>query len=553
MSSGRGIVDATAHDAPSVRLHPVAGGGPLVRDYLAGLDLSTFYSGHFSDPAAYERKAAEVEGRLDAGRRALAGAAIEPMGDAAGRLERILAGDGFFVTTGQQPALFGGPLYTLYKILGAIRLAEVLERRLERPVLALFWIGSDDHDWAEANHCIVLDAQKYPQRIEVQASPDDPALPLSGRRWGPGVTRAVEELCASLPDTVYADAVVEHVRTAYTPERTVAESFAETLRYLLHDRRLAMVDAAHPALRSAAAPVMRADAERVLRNADPVAIQTAKLEAAGYEAQVAVAPDASNLMLHGKHGRDRIVRTGRGWTTRRERNVLGESALLDMIGDEPGRFSPNVLLRPVVESAVFPTLAYIAGPGEMSYFGQIGCLFTAHGILPPIVVPRPGVTLIDDKLRRLLGRLELDADVFERPLRDVLADAVAADMPLEVKRALEALRNALEAGYGQLTEAAESVDPTLRGPLTAARNDALLGANAAEKLITAQLMRMNHVRIEQIRRAAAHIQPNDKPQERVFGPLPYVAVYGRGIIARIEAAIDMEFDPVAAWTGPDCG
>ena len=550
MSADPTVLEQSVTD-PSILVRPLRG-GPLLQDYLAGRDLSAFYTGHHSDAAAYERKAVEVETRLDADARAAAGAAIEPLGDAAGRLERILAGDGFFVTTGQQPALFGGPLYTIYKILGAIRLADALERRLGRPVLALFWIGSDDHDWDEANHVSVLDAQQYVRRITVKGAADAPPVPLSVRTWGPGVEQAVTELAASLPDTEHAVEVMAHVRAAYVPDSTVAASFAATLRYLLHDRRMAVVDSGHPALRRAAAPVLRADAARVLSGDDPVARQTSRLQDAGYDEQVAVAEDASNLMLIDEQGRDRIVRTARGWATRRERSGIGEAALLEMIETHPDRFSPNVLLRPVVESAVFPTLAYVAGPSELSYFAQIGCLFEAHGILPPVVVPRPSVTLLDEKAGRNLERLGIDIEALRRPFREVVADAVTEAMPPDVTRALDSLRAALGTAYEDLTVAATRIDPTLRGPLRSSRNASLLDAAASEKKIRAQLRTSNHVRIEQLRRLSSQIHPDGKPQERVFGPLSYVAAHGRGIIAAVEAALDMEPAGTASWHGPVC-
>jgi uncharacterized protein YllA (UPF0747 family) len=202
---------------------------------------------------------------------------------------------------------------------------------------------------------------------------------------------------------------------------------------------------------------------------------------------------------------------------------------------------------------VFRTLAYVAGPGELSYFAQIGCLFAAHGILPPVVVPRPSVILIDAKLRRSLDRLGVDPDALRRPFREVVADTVAEDMPRDVLHALDVLRSAIVDGYDELAAAAGGIDPTLLGPLTAARNASLLKANGAEKKIAAQLQRKNHVKIEQLRRAAAHIQPLNAPQERVFGPLPFVAAHGRALIARIEAEIDMEPSGTASWSGPRCG
>jgi bacillithiol biosynthesis cysteine-adding enzyme BshC len=494
----------------------------------------------------------EVEGRLDARARQRVATAIEPLGDAAGRLGRILAGDGFFVTTGQQPALFGGPLYTLYKILGAIRLADRLERESGRPVLALFWVGSDDHDWDEANHSAVLDRQDYVQRIEVPAPDGSAPLPLGIRTWGRGVLGALDELAAALPDTVHAREVMTHVRTTYLPDSTVAASSTATLRWLLADRRVAFVDSGHAAVRQAAAGLLAADAARVLAGDDPVARQTARLEADGYAAQVAVESAAANIMLIDEHGRDRIVRTSRGWTTRRSRTVIGDDDLPRLIESEPERFSPNVMLRPVVESALFPTVAYVAGPGELSYFAQLGCLFEWHGILPPVVVPRPSVTLLPDRPARMLERLGLEPADLQRPFRDVVADAIAREMPAEVTRALEALRAAIHRGYDALDAAAADVDPTLHGPIIGARNASLLETNAAARKISAGLRRTNHVQIEQLRRLSALLQPGDAPQERVLGALPFIAEHGRGLVARIEAALDMDAAPRASWSGPDC-
>jgi uncharacterized protein YllA (UPF0747 family) len=168
------------------------------------------------------------------------------------------------------------------------------------------------------------------------------------------------------------------------------------------------------------------------------------------------------------------------------------------------------------------------------------------------VVPRPSVTLLDDKLRRTLDRIGVDVDSLRRPFRDVVADAVAEDMPREVIDALAAIRASITDGYDDLAAAATRIDPTLLGPLIGARNASLLDTNAAERRIAARLQRRNHVRIEQLRRATAHIQPLNAPQERIFGPLPFVAAVGRGIIADIEAALDMGLTSAASWAGPLC-
>jgi bacillithiol biosynthesis cysteine-adding enzyme BshC len=532
----------------------LAGGGQLVRDYLAGADsVAPFFTGHFGDVEAYRRKAADVDTRFSGTAVSALSSVIRPLGDAADRLRSVLAGQGYFVTTGQQPALFGGPLYTLYKALAAIRLAAALEPMLGRPVLALFWIGADDHDWDEANHAAALDAQNYAQRISVSAPADAVPLPLSERRWGADVTRAVAEFSELLPRTEFSDDIVAHLQRVYSPDATVADSFTATLELLLRDERIALISSAAPELRRAGAPVLRASIDDAAEHAVLLERQTARLLAAGYHTQVTVAADASNVMLLDELGRDRLVRSDGGWVTRREKRPLREAELLALLDETPEVFSPNVLLRPVVENATLPTIAYVAGPGEIAYFAQIGCLFAAFGMLPPIVVPRPSITIIESKVRKVLDKSGLDADAFARPYHELVTDIIRQEMPDDVAGALSALRNAVQSGYETLTSAASFIDPTLAGPLTTARNNGLAQLNEIEKKITAHLRQRNEILVEQLRKAAANLYPEGAVQERVLNPLPYVARYGPELVGAIAAAMDLAPHAVAAWAGPECG
>jgi bacillithiol synthase len=532
---------------------PLQGGGALARDYLAGAAaLEPFYSGHAGDLEAYRRKAAEVDARLDAAARQRVAPAITPLGDAADRLQRILGGDGYFVTTGQQPALFGGPLYTLYKVLGAIRYADELERALDRPVLALFWIGADDHDWDEANHASLLDTQHYVQQLTVRDRHDAPPLPLSERVWGRDIERVVREFEAALPASEFSGDIAAHVRAAYTPSMTVAASFTATMEMLLRDRRVAIVSSAHPLVRRAAAPVLLREVERMDAHHAALERQTTRLATAGYPPQVDLAAGAANIMVLSDQGRDRLVREGAGWQTRRQRQGITQDALLTLISTEPERFSPNVLLRPVVESAIFPTVAYVAGPGELSYFAQLACLFHEHGMAQPVIIPRPSITLVEARIRRLLDRLALDPADVRRPFQELVTEVIRREVPPEATAALERIRRVLRDAYGELMEITEAIDPTLRGPLTAARNWSTVRANDAEKRIVRHLKRRNAVLVEQLRKAHAGLHPDGAPQERVLSPLPLVARHGLGLVAGIEAAIDPALVRVAAWQGPAC-
>lgn len=528
----------TAGMLPEIVVQPLSG-SRLLRDYLAGTTAAAgFFSGHPADPAAYRRKAAEVDARLDpAARRRMAGSITALSAAARGKLARILDGGGYFVTTGQQTGLFTGPLYTVYKALSAIRLAGALEGLLGRPVLALFWAAADDHDWDEVCRATVLDGRGYPQPIELAARGDEPPLPMAERRLDESAARAVAELRDLLPATTFRDRLVPRLRAAYAPGQSMAAAFEATLAAVFDGQEIALVSSAHPLVKEHAAPVLLAALEAAERDETLVAWQTEALLRNGYHAQVSVAPGASNVFCTDEQGRDRLVREGGNWALRRTRRVLDGADLRARLAADPAAFSPNVLLRPVVESALFPTLAYVGGPAETSYFAQIGCLFQAHGIMPPVVFPRHSVTLVEPPVKRALARFGLDLAQLQRPLEEVLELVIRRDLPAGIMDELRKLRAGLADGYAALAEAAEAAAPGMHGPLLSARRQALAQVTAMEKKIIRHAEREQAARLEQLRRAAAQVQPGGAPQERALNVCPFLARYGPELLECVLAAL----------------
>jgi len=555
-SAARGPGRALIGRRTGVDIRPAAlGSSALVRDYLGGAaSLAPFYAGSPFDPEAYWRKAAAVHARLPAERRRLLRPALHPTTSAAAeRLERVLAGEGLAVTTGQQTGLFGGPLYTLYKVLTAVRLADELERVLEQPVVPLFWIASDDHDWAEVDHTLVVDAQNDVLRIRVEQEDAVPPVPMSTRLLGPAVGPAVDALAACLPDSAFAAPLLDAVRDAYRPDVTMAAAFQALFAHLLRAVDVVLVDPSDGSLKNASAELVLREIEASDSHAALLAGQTERLERAGYHAQVSIAADATNVFVHDAAGRDRLVRQGDGWALRRSRRRLTPSELEAWIGREPAAFSPNVLFRPVVESALLPTVAYVGGPGEVAYFGQIGCLFRAHGIEPPLVVPRASLLIIESKVRRLLDRFGMEPAEFQRPFHELLTERMRASLPATVTDPIAELRRTLEAGYDRLTEGAASIDPTLEGWMRAIRNRALSQVTDAEKKVTRHMKKRSEIEVRQLGRAAANLAPGGTPQDRALNALPYLARYGPGLIHDLLDAIDVKPDrSVPGWTGVAC-
>lgn len=548
-------MSATATTSLEILAAPLTG-GDLVRHYLAGEpSLSPFYAGHPSDPEAYQRKAAAVAQRLSAESRALVAPALRPLSaGAAARLGRILSGDGYVVTTGQQAGLFGGPLYTVNKALSAMRLAEALEERLGEPVLAVFWIAADDHDWAEVDHTWVLDREGGTRRIRVTSDADLPPHAMADRLLGDGVSAALDALERALPESEFTPSVLGAVRAAYRPDATVAGAFETLLATLFEGHDLALMSSSHPAVKRASAPVLRRAIERSESDAATLARTTKRLAAAGYPAQVQLADEASNVFLHDEHGRDRMVREGDGWELRRSRRRLTDEEVNALLSEQPERFSPNVLLRPVVESTILPTLAYVAGPAELSYFAQIGCLFEAHGVEPPIVYPRFRIMLLEGRVRRVLEKFGLEVEDFARPVHALTADLVRREVPAEATRAIEAMRAAIGAGYADVTGGAAVVDATLEAWMEKQRNAALINLNDAERKVASHLRKRMQIEIGQIEKAANAIAPNGAPQERVLNVIGFLARHGTDLLRDMKAAlqVDLTSSSRTGWTGVRC-
>lgn len=550
------MVSASAAPQLNLRLHVHEPAGPqLVRDYCAGAaSIAPFFAGFPRDRAAIERVAADVQGQMhSATRRAMSDAVFATSEKAGAKLERIAAGDGFFVATGQQAGLFGGPLFTVYKTLTAMELARAYEVALGVPVAPLFWVAADDHDFAEVNHTHVFGADNEIRRLEVEDS-GEVARSMNLRPLGDGVTAAVEALAATLPANEFSEQVLEWIRTLYVPQRSVAGAFSGLIKRMFAGQDLLITSSAHPIVKSLAAPVILRELERSREHEAAVRRQTDRLLAAGYHEQVTVRPDAANVLYEDENGRDRLVRENGNWHLSRTKRQLENADLHEMLTLQPERFSPNVLLRPVVASAVFPTLAYVGGPAEVSYFAQIGCLFDAHEVPMPLVQPRVSVEIIEHKVQKVLDKFALDMAAVRQPFDQLASQVIRDELPESVSGTVERLRQEIAAGYAELVAATGSIDPTLRGPLESARNASHKALADVEKKLVSHLKKKNEIGIEQLRKASSNLFPGGEPQERVISALSYVARYGTSFMDAISAQIEISVDAAAPeWQGVVCG
>jgi bacillithiol synthase len=522
------------------------GGSSLVRDYLQEVpSASAFYSGSPYRLSSFREKLPEVEKRFGLADRARAAAALRPVSEVArARLERFVAEGGFMVTTGQQAGFLTGPLYTIYKALSAVLLARDLEERLGVLVLPVFWVASEDHDWAEANHAFMLDGKGRVRRYELSGN-DSRALPMSEWPLGPSVEKISEEIVQVIaPQGVGADWVRRIIDPYRDPKRTVGEAFGMAIGELLSEFDIFVADAADPELKAASAPVLIRALEEAEDHERRLTARSEALTGAGYKSQVSILEGGTNVFAHGERGRERLYRAPGGYVVRERAPIQAGDEVRRRVEDEPGRFSPNVLLRPVVESTVFPTIAYVGGPGEIAYFAQVGALFEAYGIRPPVIVPRFSATVVEGAIARLMEKLELEGSDLEEG-REVLRDRFARrEIPPAVTESLETLRRDVASGYEALVEAGSEVDTTLVGALAAIRNRNLAILGEAERRVLRATKRRDLIVFQQLDRVLDALMPTGAPQDRVLNVLPFLARYGEHFLKEVVRSAE------GAWRRP---
>jgi len=430
--------------------------------------------------------------------------------------DRLAGGEVLVVTTGQQPGLFTGPLYTISKALSALALARRLERERRVPVVPVFWVAGDDHDFAEANHTWVVSAAGDAVRIVLRERPAEaPLLPLFREPCGSEIRAAIEQLRTVLPDTEFKPDVVAWLEAAYRPETNLADACAEALNDLLAPRGLAIFRAHDTAAKRAAAPWLLRGLEVTL-------------------------PDGLTPVLvegGGGAGRDRLRADARAFVTRRSGERFTRAQLEQLAAEHPERLSPNVLLRPVVEAALFPTVAYAAGPAELGYLPEAAPLYARLGVARQTPVPRWSGVLVEGRVEKLMQKHGLALADFERPPGSLEAHVVSESLAPEVEQAFAGARRHIEEDYSRLAEAVGRLDPTLERTVQSARNAALAGTHDVEKKLVASLKRANETVVGQLARARATLAPEGKPQERVLTVASFLVRYGRGLVDALEAEV----------------
>ena len=516
----------------------------LAADYAFEFDkVADFFAGNPADPSAWRDAIARTQ-RHPRERDAVAallqaqqrdrGAPPEAVA-AAGRIRdpRTVA-----IVTGQQAGLFGGPLFTLLKAVTAIRLAERVTAEHGVPAVAVFWIDAEDHDWDEVKACGTLDADSNLVHLSVGNPPGAHEKPVAGVTLDDSAEAAVAQLASTLPPTEFTHGLIEALRSAYAPGAGMAQAFGRWIESVLGPRGLVVFDAADPAAKPLAAGVFAHEIQHAGGTSRLALEAGAKLQSRGYHAQ-ATPHEGHVALFHLNSGREAI----RG---HEDHFVVGDrtesaEALLAHVRTHPEEFSPNVLLRPIVQDTLFPTVCYIAGPNELAYLGQLGAVYASFGVPMPLIQQRASATLLDSNAMRFLTKNDVPLEALRQQDEAALNQLLEAKLPSSVEAPLEDALRLLADRMEAVARAVPQIDPTLE---KAARSTLSRMEEELRKLHTKIIhaaKRQDETLRRQFKHAQAQAFPGGHPQEREIGFVYFLNKHGSSLVDRLcdELPLDM--------------
>ncbi|MBZ5597185.1 MAG: bacillithiol biosynthesis cysteine-adding enzyme BshC [Acidobacteriia bacterium] len=446
---------------------------------------------------------------------------------------RLRAGASVAVT-GQQVGLFGGPAFSIFKALTTVKLADQATNS-GVDCVPVFWLATEDHDLAEVNHVSIPGANGLPQEI-VTPTEGLPDAPVSTIKLGAEIGPVVEAAAALLGDSEVAG----WLRQCYQPGETLGSAFARLFAKLFADWGVILLDASDPELHAIAAPIYGSAVERAEELDEALLVRGKALESAGYHQQVKVTPSSTLLFTLRDGGRIPVHRRTNG--SPQPDFLIGEekipqAELLRRIAAAPHHFSPNVLLRPVVQDYLLPTLTYTGGAAEVAYFAQAAVAYEALlGRITPIV-PRFSATIVEPKPQTLLQRYRLGlTDLFPGPesLREQLA---AHTLSQEVQAAFENAGTNLEKSLSVLRESLARLDKTL---VEAANNAGSKMQHQLEQLRSRAAraeLRHSEVLARHAEFLSNTLYPNKTLQEREIGGIYFVARRGLDLLRQLYETI----------------
>nr|WP_255233382.1 bacillithiol biosynthesis cysteine-adding enzyme BshC [Aliifodinibius salipaludis] len=514
----------------------------LFKTYVHNFDeVSDFFETDPFDPNAVSKKIDEFAFKGNRKQTASILSALNKQFDvheaALRNIKRLEKENALAIVTGQQLGVYGGPLYTVLKTISTIHITQKLEKEFDRPIVPVFWLADEDHDYDEVRKLTIIEEDE-PKTFSL--SPKNNHLPTVANLPLPDeISDMRDQLKESLYNTDFSDDLWTLLDESFQKDRSFFEAFGLFISRLFSKHGLVLAGSNHPDVKEATGGYLKASIEKSDTIRDQLEEKSADL-AEEYHQQVTLY-DSNLFYLDDETGRAKITRNGNGWKT--DGNIEWSTAqLIDEIDAHPDRFSPNVFLRPILQDALLPTVGYVAGPGETAYYGQMKSMYQCFDMDMPIIFPRLSATLVEPAIDRIIGELPFEFHEYGNRIEDLESDYVDRTDKHDIEAIFEDWQAQVEEISDNKKKDIADIDPTLEAAAEKATSVYINELNKLKGKVYRSVKKQDQTQLNRIRRIKANLFPGDGLQERTIAGIFFMNKYGIDIWDKLLNTLDPDED-----------
>ncbi len=518
----------------------------LFKDYAAYRDpLASFFAGDFRDPATFQQAAAKAL-QVPRDRKTLADVLLDQntrwgLQDATtANIEKLRNPESVVVITGQQLGLFMSPMYIPYKTLTTLLLAQQMERTLCRPVVPVFWLAGEDHDFEE------VASFKLPGTPGTHnftyPSPENGRGPVGRIGLSPAISTIIDGIAEVLPASPNKAELIQFLRDTYKPGRSFRDAFATMISRLFNDTGLVIASVDDKRLKQLCVPLFQQEVQDYASVTAAMENTSQALEDT-YHAQVRINP--TNLFFMEDDGRYPIDAPENGaanksFLLRGYGTSYDTDGLATLVDTHPEKISPNVVLRPIVQDVLFPTISYVAGPGEIAYYAQYKAAYAWANLPMPIIYPRASITLVQPSVQKALKHFDLPLPAYREEAPKIFRNLAINQLDLDLDTLFSKTENQIGDALSDMADAVIDWEASLQKTAGSSRQAIKKQFHRfKEQIIRAQKRRMGHAE-RRITTIHNNLFPGGALQERAISPLHFLNQYGLDFFKSLMSDVSLD-------------
>mgnify|MGYP005815367151 CR=1 FL=1 len=510
----------------------------LFKTYVSNFaDLDDFYSVNpFSDSEiAVKAKRIKKKESHKKFLKALKGFHSELGVEQKAQVEKLADSDSLAIVTGQQLGIYGGPVFTIYKTISTILLAKEWEKKLARPVVPVFWLADEDHDFDEIAWFGIPGNEEF-KKVEYKDQSNGKLV--SDITINDSIEELKNSIKSEMFDTDFSEKLWNLFDKCFKSGVTFRKAFALMMDELFGKHGLLIVGSNFEPIKRIVADTFK----KSVTNTDDInkslEEQSDKLEA-NFHRQV-VLGDSNLFYIDEDEQRLKLDREEGKWNA--GDNSWSEQELLELIEREPENFSPNVFLRPVIQDQLLPTLGYVAGPGEVAYYGQMKELYPHFDLEIPVIFPRFSATLIESGIDRVLDKIPFEFHRYGERIEDLEKEYVKISESTDVEALFKSWKDSIQSASKDPKDVIKDIDGSLDGLVGKTVSGFETELDKLKGRVYRSIKQQEETQLQRIRKIKAQLYPDNGLQERMVSFMYFMNKYGVDVWDNLLA--DLENEPL---------